>query len=627
MYFVEPSHHSHTDNTGLSITDDRYKPTSKQKNAANVGNDPWDSTPRYGYWLTYYCTALLVLAICSKLFMRFLASRRARNKDDPLAKFVNKPLALGRMLAYHTVPSRFLRFPRTLAVILITITFAWTTAVCFAKHPYYRLTRNWGTSPLALRGEWFATALIPWTFAMAHKVSPITLLTSISHDRLQVFHQWGARIMLFFATVHTLPFIIQPLMDWGHLRSTAYAGSFMSYFYNWTGIGAYVPLFWLVFSSFAPIRNWSYEFWVVQHIGSAVLFLGFMFHHTQAWLYSWNYLYATIAVWFASCVARIVFTWTSTGVKPVKAEAYVLAGDIVKLDIPSLSRWTPGAHVFVRFPTINITQCHPFTVSSIPNNKSDKQSRHTISLLVSARAGITKAVLSQAALSRGQVPVMIDGPYGGVHSSMSRHTQVLLVGGGVGITFLIPQIFSLLENPGHVRLVHLVWAIRSTDRIECLSPLFEVASSLGPVPFELKIDIYVTRPSTSTALEHLDDKQASPKEKADGTQDPESMASVPILTRQSSNSDQTSNSDKLQDALSPSQRPSSLYTTHSGRPDVPAIVRAFGKAATGESVAVAVCGPGKLSVDAGNACAALQLDIMRGIGPAEIALHSEAFTW
>lgn len=161
--------------------------------------------------------------------------------------------------------------------------------------------------------------------------------------------------LVFFATVHTLPFIIQPLMDWGHLRSTAYAGSFMSYFYNWTGIGAYVPLFWLVFSSFAPIRNWSYEFWVVQHIGSAVLFLGFMFHHTQAWLYSWNYLYATIAVWFASCVARIVFTWTSTGVKPVKAEAYVLAGDIVKLDIPSLSRWTPGAHVFVRFPTINIT--------------------------------------------------------------------------------------------------------------------------------------------------------------------------------------------------------------------------------------------------------------------------------
>lgn len=64
----------------------------------------------------------------------------------------------------------------------------------------------------------------------------------------------------------------------------------------------------------------------------------------------------------------------------------------------------------------------------------------------------------------------IDGPYGGAHSSMSHHTKVLLVGGGVGITFLIPQILSLLENPGHVRLVHLVWAIRSTGQCSVAFP-------------------------------------------------------------------------------------------------------------------------------------------------------------
>jgi hypothetical protein len=155
-----------------------------------------------------------------------------------------------------------------------------------------------------------------------------------------------------------VPFILQPLRDWNTLRSTAYAGSFMSYFYNWTGIGAYVPLFWLVFTSFTSIRNRCYEFWVVQHVASAILFLGFMYHHTQAWLYSWNYLYATTAVWFVSCLARGVFTWTSTGFKPVKAEAEVLAGGLVKLDIPTKSSWSPGAHVFVRFPTVNIIVSH-----------------------------------------------------------------------------------------------------------------------------------------------------------------------------------------------------------------------------------------------------------------------------
>lgn len=127
------------------------------------------------------------------------------------------------------------------------------------------------------------------------------------------------------------------------------------------------------------------------------------------------------------------------------------------------------------------------------------------------------------------------------------------------------------------------------DRLECLSPLFEVISSLNPMPFELKVDIYVTRPSaTGTISGNLDDKETPLNEKADGERDPEAMSSLPTLTRQSSGSDQTSDNGKSTDeALSTSQRSSSLYTLHAGRPDVPAMVKAFGAAAIGESVAVA----------------------------------------
>jgi hypothetical protein len=35
MYFVESTHNSHHDNTGLLPNDERYKPTSKQKNAVS----------------------------------------------------------------------------------------------------------------------------------------------------------------------------------------------------------------------------------------------------------------------------------------------------------------------------------------------------------------------------------------------------------------------------------------------------------------------------------------------------------------------------------------------------------------------------------------------------------------
>lgn len=58
----------------------------------------------------------------------------------------------------------------------------------------------------------------------------------------------------------------------------------------------------------------------------------------------------------------------------------------------------------------------------------------------------------------------LDGPYGGLHNPLSRHDRVLLIAGGVGITFIIPQLFSLLDNPGHVRHVDLTWAVPSIGK-------------------------------------------------------------------------------------------------------------------------------------------------------------------
>lgn len=51
MYFVESTHHSHTDNSGLLPTDERYKPTSKQKNAVSLLSDRRRPTPDYAHVL------------------------------------------------------------------------------------------------------------------------------------------------------------------------------------------------------------------------------------------------------------------------------------------------------------------------------------------------------------------------------------------------------------------------------------------------------------------------------------------------------------------------------------------------------------------------------------------------
>ncbi len=40
-----------------------------------------------------------------------------------------------------------------------------------------------------------ANAFFPWLFAFGLKFNPLTFLTGISHEKLQFFHQWTARLI------------------------------------------------------------------------------------------------------------------------------------------------------------------------------------------------------------------------------------------------------------------------------------------------------------------------------------------------------------------------------------------------------------------------------------------------
>jgi predicted ferric reductase len=52
-----------------------------------------------------------------------------------------------------------------------------------------------------------ALALMPVLFMLAAKRNMISVLTGVSHERLQVFHQWVAYFMFILALLHTFPFI------------------------------------------------------------------------------------------------------------------------------------------------------------------------------------------------------------------------------------------------------------------------------------------------------------------------------------------------------------------------------------------------------------------------------------
>lgn len=119
-----------------------------------------------------------------------------------------------------------------------------------APKPYYWPDIMYGGSPpLATRSGWLALACMPFVFATASKTNWITLVTGVTHERLQVFHRWISYAFFILALLHTFPFIVYHI-HW-HDMEAHFSSSLLFY---WTGIVALICQAWLTFMSHSAIR-------------------------------------------------------------------------------------------------------------------------------------------------------------------------------------------------------------------------------------------------------------------------------------------------------------------------------------------------------------------------------------
>lgn len=86
--------------------------------------------------------------------------------------------------------------------------------------------------------------------ATASKANWITLVTGVTHEKLQTFHRWIAYAFLVLALMHTFPFIV-----W-HIHNGDMVDQFTvsNIFEYWTGIVALLFQAWLTFASWGPFR-------------------------------------------------------------------------------------------------------------------------------------------------------------------------------------------------------------------------------------------------------------------------------------------------------------------------------------------------------------------------------------
>ncbi|RKO96054.1 hypothetical protein CAUPRSCDRAFT_12244, partial [Caulochytrium protostelioides] len=389
----------------------------------------------------------------------------------------------------------------------------------------------YGSPPLALRSGVMAIALLPVSMIVGLKITPVPWLTGLSYAELNVYHRWFSRVMLFLSVVHTVPFVIQYgqqsfLSTWYHVSA---------HYIVWTGIASLALLIWIVFSSFLPLRNRAYEFFVVQHILTSVLFVFFMYLHCGLLMDSRKYVSATICIWAGSVAAR-TFMHTIPrlirGERKFRRAAYpslveALPG-LVRITVP-VGRdvlWHPGQHVFLRWGGLkNAHQNHPYSVVNAKLDPSD-----AMVLLVKVEQGISRSLhdeVQRHCVSYGpddslltahesEFPsitklMIVDGPYGAAFPYRMYDQLVLLAGGSGAASIIAPfqawcahqaanlAIGRLQDVPPRVTML---WAIRDPNHRVWYEPLlrdaYDQCVSLG---IEVDVHIYVTRQTSPEVAE------------------------------------------------------------------------------------------------------------------------------
>ena len=243
------------------------------------------------------------------------------------------------------------------------------------------------------------------------------------------------------------------------------------------------------------VRRSRFELFYYTHMLSSVIFLATLWHADFAWMY----LLPGLTMWLIDHCLRLsnsVRNFEVVGLRDVGDSIVELEFAIKRNPYAPLDAlpFESGQYVFVNIPDISPLQSHPFNISgssfdktNVLHIKSCGAGTWTGDLLDLSRL-VTRTNEQAAEGGQGQhghgtkqckpfplqrLGITIDGPYG-TGLPWMRCTNILLIGGGVGVTPLHSLLRSLLQlqqgkngMPHGCKLgkIRLVWTFRNEDLI------------------------------------------------------------------------------------------------------------------------------------------------------------------
>lgn len=418
---------------------------------------------------------------------------------------------------------RFFRLPTVGRASLVLANVVVLLVLCF-----YGLDLNdrWERENIGYRCGFVTIAQLPLLFLLAGKNNLIGCVTGISYERINWLHRWCARCFLLTATIH-MGYFFADWAPYDYIGTQLKENTLV-----WKGVVAWAMLVWIVFSSMTPIRGWCYEVFVLQHLVSFAVMIGFIYIHTPVEVHV--YIWVPVALWWFDRVVRVLRTlyanisWfhptqrkngQMSGFWACKAEFTPLPHNTTRIVIqnPPIS-WKPGQHVLLSCHSVLPLQNHPFTISSISEDRR-------MEFLVKSERGGTRRFFKHAEKLQGlsvrpnkpqMKTVTIEGPYGTLRP-LRQFDSVVLLAGSTGATFTMPLLRDILQgwkemiapsqNKGSLfsaqkgavtRHVRFVWVVKSRGQLgwfsEQLSAIFAGFQTLQNdlKHIKLELTVYVT---------------------------------------------------------------------------------------------------------------------------------------
>jgi len=232
--------------------------------------------------------------------------------------------------------------------------------------------------------------------------------------------------------------------------------------------------------TFERIRRNHFEvFYYAHHI--FVVVFGVMLYHAAM---SWYFMLGGLSLYMLDRAIRF-----ARGTATTKCIGVEVVGDVTKISYVIESKTTMfwggklskmkhqmGQYCFINLPAISVLEWHPFTISSAP---SDLVLTHHIENM---GPGTFTDKLQKLAMTLPwneldtDLLINVDGPYG-IPVDFEQYDQVVLVGGGIGITPINSCLRELygLGSSGQlekVQRVHLVWVAKDPALFAILSSTF-----------------------------------------------------------------------------------------------------------------------------------------------------------